>query len=122
MAPSGFLLTHDVFSVDITGWIWLIGNVTITLSGTYDIVTTEQCMSDRFRPVNFGFASLLSATVSMYHPDFTMNDWQLLLIFYAVCLVCISKSCGIQCQEQTTQADTHSSPSWCAPFATNGSP
>ncbi|OJJ49549.1 hypothetical protein ASPZODRAFT_149073 [Penicilliopsis zonata CBS 506.65] len=52
----------------INGWIWLIGNWTITLS------------------VNFGFASLLSATISMYHPDWSANDWQLLLIFYAVCL------------------------------------
>ena len=53
----------------ITGWIWLIGNWTITLS------------------VNFGFASLISATVSMYHPDLVMNDWQLLLIFYGICLI-----------------------------------
>jgi amino acid transporter len=53
----------------ITGWIWLIGNWTITLS------------------VNFGFASLISATISMYHPDVIMNDWQLLLIFYAICLI-----------------------------------
>jgi amino acid transporter len=53
----------------ITGWIWLIGNWTITLS------------------VNFGFASLISATVSMYHPDLIMNDWQLLLIFYGICLI-----------------------------------
>jgi amino acid transporter len=53
----------------ITGWIWLIGNWTITLS------------------VNFGFASLVSGTVAMYHPDFVANDWQLLLIFYAVCLI-----------------------------------
>ncbi|KAF8853432.1 putative amino acid permease [Acephala macrosclerotiorum] len=52
----------------ITGWIWLIGNWTITLS------------------VNFGFASLISATVSMYHPDWAANDWQLLLIFYLICL------------------------------------
>ncbi|KAK0821540.1 hypothetical protein LTR75_000626 [Friedmanniomyces endolithicus] len=52
----------------ITGWVWLIGNWTITLS------------------VNFGFASLLSATISMYHPDFLMSDWQLLLVFYALCL------------------------------------
>ncbi|KAK5688401.1 hypothetical protein LTS10_000379 [Elasticomyces elasticus] len=52
----------------ITGWIWLIGNWTITLS------------------VNFGFASLLSATVSMYHGNYTMSAWQLLLIFYALCL------------------------------------
>ncbi|EED20268.1 amino acid permease, putative [Talaromyces stipitatus ATCC 10500] len=52
----------------INGWVWLIGNWTITLS------------------VNFGFASLLSGTVSMYHPDWSANDWQLLLIFYAICL------------------------------------
>ncbi|KAH8805817.1 amino acid/polyamine transporter I [Xylogone sp. PMI_703] len=53
----------------ITGWIWLIGNWTITLS------------------VNFGFASLISATAAMYHPDFAANDWQLLLIFWAICLI-----------------------------------
>ncbi|KIM93416.1 hypothetical protein OIDMADRAFT_137916 [Oidiodendron maius Zn] len=53
----------------ITGWIWLIGNWTITLS------------------VNFGFASLISATIAMYHPEFVANDWQLLLIFYAICLI-----------------------------------
>jgi amino acid transporter len=53
----------------ITGWIWLIGNWTITLS------------------VNFGFASLISATASMYHPDLVITDWQLLLIFYAICLI-----------------------------------
>lgn len=52
----------------ITGWTWLIGNWTITLS------------------VNFGLASLLAATAAMYHPDWTASDWQLLLIFYAVCL------------------------------------
>ncbi|KAK0777431.1 hypothetical protein LTR91_013043 [Friedmanniomyces endolithicus] len=43
----------------ITGWVWLIGNWTITLSGAY---------------------------CSMYHPDFLMSDWQLLLVFYALCL------------------------------------
>ena len=52
----------------INAWIWLIGNWTITLS------------------VNFGFASMLSATISMYHPSWSANSWQLLLIFYAVCL------------------------------------
>ncbi|GAD95857.1 amino acid permease, putative [Paecilomyces variotii No. 5] len=52
----------------ITGWAWLVGNWTITLS------------------VNFGFASLLSAVVSMYHPDWSANSWQLLLIFYAIIL------------------------------------
>jgi amino acid transporter len=29
---------------------------------------------------------MLSATISMYHPDWSANSWQLLLIFYAVCL------------------------------------
>ncbi|KIX08224.1 uncharacterized protein Z518_02880 [Rhinocladiella mackenziei CBS 650.93] len=53
----------------ITGWIWLVGNITITLS------------------VNFGFASLILGTVAMYHPDWVAKDWQLLLIFYAICLV-----------------------------------
>ncbi|KUJ17536.1 amino acid transporter [Mollisia scopiformis] len=59
---------HKTVLSFITGWIWLIGNWTITLS------------------VNFGFASLISATVSMYHPDWSANSWQLLLIFYAICL------------------------------------
>ncbi|EXJ94240.1 hypothetical protein A1O1_02633 [Capronia coronata CBS 617.96] len=53
----------------ITGWTWLIGNWTITLS------------------VNFGFASLIAGTVAMYHPDWVAKDWQLLLIFYAICLI-----------------------------------
>lgn len=52
----------------INAWVWLIGNWTITLS------------------VNFGFASMLSATISMYHPNWSANSWQLLLIFYAVCI------------------------------------
>lgn len=52
----------------LTGWTWLIGNWTITLS------------------VNFGFASLIAGTVAMYHPDWVAKDWQLLLIFYAICL------------------------------------
>ena len=53
----------------ITGWVWLIGNWTITLS------------------VNFGFASLIAATVSIRQPDFEATSWQLLLIFYAILLV-----------------------------------
>lgn len=53
----------------VTGWIWLIGNWTISLS------------------VNFGIASLIVATVSIFYPDWTASSWQLLLIFYAICLV-----------------------------------
>ncbi|KAI0484393.1 amino acid transporter [Xylariaceae sp. FL0804] len=57
----------------ITGWAWLVGNWTITLS------------------VNFGFASLLAAAVGLYLPGradaLAGAAWQLLLIFYALCLV-----------------------------------
>lgn len=56
----------------LTGWSWLIGNITITLS------------------VNFGLASLIAGTVAMYHPDWTATSWQLLLIFYAVCIVVLA--------------------------------
>lgn len=53
----------------ITGWTWLIGNWTITLS------------------VNFGFASLIAACVAFYQPDIVFQPWQLLLIFYALCVL-----------------------------------
>jgi amino acid transporter len=53
----------------MTGWFWLIGNWTITLS------------------VNFGFASLIAATVSIYNPEWIASSWELLLIFYALCVV-----------------------------------
>lgn len=51
-----------------TGWTWLIGNWTITLS------------------VNFGFASLVSAAISLYHPEWVATPWKMLLIFYGICL------------------------------------
>ncbi|KAG9638483.1 amino acid transporter, partial [Aureobasidium melanogenum] len=50
----------------VNAWTWLIGNWTITLS------------------VNFGFASLIAGAVGMYHPDYIMTNWELLLIFYAL--------------------------------------
>ncbi|KAK8128465.1 hypothetical protein PG984_009573 [Apiospora sp. TS-2023a] len=53
----------------ITGWTWLVGNWTITLS------------------VNFGFASLLAAAVALYYPEFEWQSWHLLLIFYALCII-----------------------------------
>lgn len=52
----------------VTGWFWLIGNWTIALS------------------VNFGFASLIAATISICNPDWTASEWQLLLMFYAICI------------------------------------
>lgn len=53
----------------VTAWIWMIGNWTITLS------------------VNFALAELLVATVSIYKSNWTANAWQLLLVFYAICIV-----------------------------------
>ena len=52
----------------ITGWTWLIGNWTITLS------------------VNFGFASLLAATVNIYYQDYEWQPWKLVLLFYGLCV------------------------------------
>ncbi|KAF7866808.1 hypothetical protein EAF04_005650 [Stromatinia cepivora] len=60
---------HKTILSFITGWVWLIGNWTITLS------------------VNFGFASLISATIAMYHPNFVASSWQLTLILYAICVL-----------------------------------
>lgn len=54
----------------MTGWFWLVGNWTIALS------------------VNFGFASLLAATACLCAPSFAdASPWQLLLLFYALCLL-----------------------------------
>lgn len=36
--------------------------------------------------MNFGFASLINACITIYHPEFSASAWQLLLIFYAICL------------------------------------
>lgn len=65
LLPEG--RSRIIFSF-ITGWVWLIGNLTICLS------------------VNFGTASLIAGTATIYHPDWFASDWQLLLIFYAVCI------------------------------------
>ncbi|KND90842.1 Amino-acid permease BAT1 [Tolypocladium ophioglossoides CBS 100239] len=53
----------------ITGWTWLIGNWTITLS------------------VNFGFASLLAASINLYEPSYEWQPWKLVLICYGLCIV-----------------------------------
>lgn len=52
-----------------TGWVWLIGNWTILLS------------------VNFGFASLITATVSIYRPDWTATANETLYIFFGICIM-----------------------------------
>ncbi|KAF9768003.1 hypothetical protein IL306_014759 [Fusarium sp. DS 682] len=52
-----------------TGWVWLIGNWTIALS------------------VNFGFASLIVATVTMYQPEWTATANETLYIFFGICIL-----------------------------------
>lgn len=59
---------HEKLLSFITAWIWLIGNWTVTLS------------------VNFALAELLVATVSIFS-SWEANDWQLLLVFYAICVL-----------------------------------
>ncbi|RGP72029.1 amino acid transporter [Fusarium longipes] len=51
-----------------TGWVWLIGNWTIALS------------------VNFGFASIIVATITMYRPDWTATANETLYIFFGICV------------------------------------
>lgn len=53
----------------VTGWIWLIGNWTITLS------------------VNAGFANLIMASHALYHPGVIAEPWKVTLVFYAICLI-----------------------------------
>jgi len=49
-------------------WTWLVGNWCITLS------------------VNFGFTSLLAGTISIYKENWKATSWEMLLIFYGVCI------------------------------------
>lgn len=54
----------------LAGWLWVIGHWTITLS------------------VNFGFATLVIATIStIFQPAWTATPWEQLLIFYAMCVL-----------------------------------
>ncbi|KAH6975862.1 amino acid/polyamine transporter I [Ilyonectria destructans] len=53
----------------LTGWVWLIGNWTIALS------------------VNFGFASLIVATASMWNTEWTATPNQTLFIFFGICVL-----------------------------------
>lgn len=51
-----------------TGWIWLIGNWTIALS------------------VNFGFATVITAIVTICNPDWTATANETLFIFFGICV------------------------------------
>lgn len=91
----------------MTGWVYLIGNWTITLR--YVPISTNLAGHSRTYlsiSVNFGFASLLSGTIAMYYQNFILNDWQLMLIFYGVCL--FSLTICVFCNRWLPQIDSES--------------
>jgi amino acid permease (GABA permease) len=54
----------------ITGWLTLVGNWTVTLS------------------INFGGAQLILSAISLWNEDFVANEWQTVLCFWCVTLIC----------------------------------
>ncbi|POR38589.1 Amino-acid permease BAT1 [Tolypocladium paradoxum] len=54
----------------IDGWLTLVGNWTVTLS------------------INFSGAQLILSAISIFNDDFVANQWQTVLCFWAVMLVC----------------------------------
>ncbi|KAK7424692.1 hypothetical protein QQX98_000268 [Neonectria punicea] len=54
----------------IDGWMTLVGNWTVTLS------------------INFGGAQLILSAITIYNEDFVPNEWQTVLCFWAVMLIC----------------------------------
>ncbi|KZL84262.1 amino acid permease [Colletotrichum incanum] len=68
LAPAGW--APLVSFVD--GWLTLVGNWTVTLS------------------INFSGAQLILSAISIFDEDFVANQWQTVLCFWAVMLVCAS--------------------------------
>lgn len=56
----------------IDGWLTLVGNWTVTLS------------------INFSGAQLILSAITLWNEDFVPNEWQTILTFWAVMLVCAS--------------------------------
>ncbi|KAK2782160.1 hypothetical protein FQN51_004667 [Onygenales sp. PD_10] len=54
----------------IDGWLTLVGNWTVTLS------------------INFSGGQLILSAISLWNEDFVPNEWQTILMFWAVMLVC----------------------------------
>ncbi|KAL2006030.1 hypothetical protein VTN00DRAFT_9684 [Thermoascus crustaceus] len=54
----------------IDGWLTLVGNWTVTLS------------------INFSGGQLVLSAISLWDEDFVPNEWQTILMFWAVMLVC----------------------------------
>jgi len=56
----------------VTGWLTLVGNWTVTLS------------------INFSGGQLILSAITLWDEDFVPNQWQTVLMFWAVMLVCMS--------------------------------
>ncbi|KAH8716841.1 amino acid permease-like protein [Phaeosphaeriaceae sp. PMI808] len=56
----------------ITGWLTLVGNWTVTLS------------------INFSGGQLILSAITLWNEDFVANQWQTVLMFWAVMLICMS--------------------------------
>lgn len=56
----------------VTGWLTLVGNWTVTLS------------------INFSGGQLVLSAITLWNEDFVPNQWQTVLMFWAVMLVCMS--------------------------------
>ncbi|RDA88142.1 hypothetical protein CP532_6838 [Ophiocordyceps camponoti-leonardi (nom. inval.)] len=54
----------------VDGWLTLVGNWTVTLS------------------INFSGAQLILSAVSIFDPDFVANQWQTVLCFWALMILC----------------------------------
>lgn len=54
----------------IDGWLTLVGNWTVTLS------------------INFSGGQLILSAISLWNEDFVPNQWQTILMFWAVMVVC----------------------------------
>ncbi|KAF2016415.1 amino acid permease-like protein [Aaosphaeria arxii CBS 175.79] len=55
----------------VTGWLTLVGNWTVTLS------------------INFSGGQLVLSAITLWKEDFVPNEWQTILMFWAVMLVCM---------------------------------
>jgi amino acid transporter len=56
----------------VTGWLTLVGNWTVTLS------------------INFSGGQLILSAITLWNEDFVPNQWQTVLAFWAVMLICMS--------------------------------
>ncbi|CAG5154040.1 uncharacterized protein ALTATR162_LOCUS3437 [Alternaria atra] len=56
----------------VTGWLTLVGNWTVTLS------------------INFSGGQLILSAITLWDEDFVPNQWQTVLAFWAVMLICMS--------------------------------